>query len=249
MVYRRKRSAYRPAARRRKIRRRTAYRTRRRTRAKASRTTIARTTSFLVPDRYRTKLRYSALVRASATSGVPTAYTFRLNSLYDPDLTATGTQPYGFDQLATFYNNYVVTGSAIRVVPLPTVDDSVSRRAVQVTVYPSVDSSAPYAASPWTYRELPYNRTKNIYLPTNTFFRSGIINHYMPVHKLAGVSRTRVLSTAGYSSIVSDNPQTSLYWHIIATPFDQGPGNIAADCQVTITFYVNFFGRKLLPAS
>jgi hypothetical protein len=33
---------------------------------------------------------------------------FRLNSAYDPDLTATGHQPLGFDQWASFYNHYVV---------------------------------------------------------------------------------------------------------------------------------------------
>lgn len=249
MAYRRKRSTYRPAALRRRRLRRKVYRTRRRYRAKASRTTISRTTSFLVPDRYRTKLRFSALVRATATSGVPVAYTFRLNSLYDPDYTATGTQPYGFDQLATFYNNYTVTGSSIRVVPLPTQDDTVSRRAVALTVYPSTSSVAPYAASPWNYRELPYNRTKNVYLPSNTFFKSSTVSHYMPVHKLAGISRQRVLTAAGYSSTVTDNPATSLYWHVIAAPFDQSSTSITTDCQVTITFYVNFFGRLLLTGS
>lgn len=248
MAYRRKRPS-RPAALRRRVRRRQVYRTRRRYRAKASRTTISRTTSVLVPDRYRTKLRYSALVRAASPLGVPAAYTFRLNSLYDPDYTGTGAQPYGFDQLSAFYNNYCVTGSSIRVVPLPTQDDTVSRRAVQITVLPSTSSTAPYAASPWTYREVPYNRTRNVYLPSNTFFPSSIIKHYMPVHKLAGVSRQRVLSAAGYSSTVSDNPATSLYWHVIAAVFDQSNLSISCDCQVTITYYVNFFGRVLLPSS
>jgi hypothetical protein len=31
-----------------------------------------------------------------------------LNSLFDPDRTGTGTQPYGFDQLAALYNRYRV---------------------------------------------------------------------------------------------------------------------------------------------
>lgn len=248
MAYRRKRSAYRPAARRRKVRRRALYRARRRARAKASRTTITRTTSVLVPDRYRTKLRYSAVVRAYSADGVPSAYTFRLNSLYDPDFTGIGRQPYGFDQLSAFYNNYVVTGSSIKVVPLPVQDDQ--RRHIQLTVIPALVSTPPYASTPWAYREMPYNRTRAVSLDTNTFFPSAIIKHYMPVHKLAGVSRTRVLSESGYSSTINDNPAIQLYWHIIANSFTNNvAGTVNADCQVTITYYVNFFGRVLIPPS
>jgi hypothetical protein len=35
-------------------------------------------------------------------------YTFRLSSLYDPDYTGTGHQPYMYDQLTTVYNKYIV---------------------------------------------------------------------------------------------------------------------------------------------
>ena len=38
-----------------------------------------------------------------------------MNSLFDPNRTGTGHQPYGFDQLSTFYNRYYVTGSKMTV--------------------------------------------------------------------------------------------------------------------------------------
>jgi hypothetical protein len=43
-----------------------------------------------------------------ATAGVMQKYQFRLNSVYDPDYTAAGHQPMGFDQWAAYYNHYVV---------------------------------------------------------------------------------------------------------------------------------------------
>lgn len=44
-----------------------------------------------------------------------TAYTFRTNSLFDPDYTSTGHQPYGYDSLAAQYSRYLVYKSTIRV--------------------------------------------------------------------------------------------------------------------------------------
>lgn len=43
------------------------------------------------------------------------AYTFRTNSLYDPNYTSGGHQPYGYDSLALQYTRYLVYKSTIRV--------------------------------------------------------------------------------------------------------------------------------------
>ncbi len=40
---------------------------------------------------------------------------FRLNSLFDPDLSGVGHQPYGFDQVAAFYKHYRVEKATIEV--------------------------------------------------------------------------------------------------------------------------------------
>lgn len=42
-------------------------------------------------------------------------YIFSANSIFDPDVTSAGHQPYGFDQWTTFYKQYVVLGSKITV--------------------------------------------------------------------------------------------------------------------------------------
>jgi hypothetical protein len=43
------------------------------------------------------------------------SYVFRLNSLYDPNLTSTGHQPIGFDQIMPLYDHYCVIGARVRV--------------------------------------------------------------------------------------------------------------------------------------
>jgi len=45
-------------------------------------------------------------------------YKFRLNSIFDPDMTATGHQPRGHDQWNAIYNKYCVIGAVVKVEPL-----------------------------------------------------------------------------------------------------------------------------------
>lgn len=78
----------------------------------------------------------------SVTSGAGTAgaYVFSANGLYDPDITGTGHQPMGFDQMMIFYNHYTVTRSRCRIqciattVAQPTVALSVSGTTTLMTV-------------------------------------------------------------------------------------------------------------------
>lgn len=67
------------------------------------------------PDRLSTKLVYADKINLSLSSGGPNYYSFRMNSLFDPDYTGTGHQPQWFDQLAAIYRNYRVKGSKITV--------------------------------------------------------------------------------------------------------------------------------------
>jgi hypothetical protein len=58
-------------------------------------------------------LKYSDFAQQTAT--VLSVYTYRLNSLYDPDESGTGAQPYGFDELMALFNYYRVEFANIEV--------------------------------------------------------------------------------------------------------------------------------------
>lgn len=64
-------------------------------------------------DRHRCVLRYTQ--RLGTGSAVFPLYRFSCNSIYDPDISGVGTQPNGHDQLAAFYNRYVVRFAEIKV--------------------------------------------------------------------------------------------------------------------------------------
>jgi len=70
----------------------------------------------LFPWRTRRTLTYydsSSIITGTSTNN---AYVFAANGLYDPDITSTGHQPMGFDQMMAFYNHYTVLSTKIRVI-------------------------------------------------------------------------------------------------------------------------------------
>jgi len=58
-----------------------------------------------IPQRYIATMKYS---QTFLLSDVSPGWTFNLNSIFDPDRTGTGHQPYGHDTFQTLYNRYRV---------------------------------------------------------------------------------------------------------------------------------------------
>jgi hypothetical protein len=53
-------------------------------------------------------------VTINGTASAVNAYIFSANGLFDPNITGTGHQPMGFDQMMVFYNHYTVLGASVR---------------------------------------------------------------------------------------------------------------------------------------
>lgn len=64
-----------------------------------------------IPNRYICKMKYATSIVTDATG----QYVFNLNSLFDPDRSGFGHQPYGFDPLAALYNRYRVISTGWRI--------------------------------------------------------------------------------------------------------------------------------------
>jgi hypothetical protein len=67
-----------------------------------------------LPHMLHAKLKYTSYINLSGTvaAGVNV---YSANGLYDPDVSGSGHQPRGFDQLIPLYDHYVVTSSAIHI--------------------------------------------------------------------------------------------------------------------------------------
>lgn len=69
---------------------------------------------FLDPHKY-VRLDYAQAFSSSVTSAAAVSQVMNLNSIFDPDRTGSGHQPYGHDALAALYNRYRVLKAHYRV--------------------------------------------------------------------------------------------------------------------------------------
>lgn len=62
------------------------------------------------PWRWNARLTYGVNIALGTVGSIPTAsgYRFRLNSVYDPDASGTGEQPYQYDSMTAIYKKYLV---------------------------------------------------------------------------------------------------------------------------------------------
>lgn len=69
----------------------------------------------IVPDRCRTNLRYVEGFAERVPGAASDVYSYNLNSCFDPNLSGTGHQPMGFDQLKALYGRYRVWNCKYKV--------------------------------------------------------------------------------------------------------------------------------------
>ncbi|AXH77736.1 MAG: putative capsid protein [Circoviridae sp.] len=86
---------------------------------------LSRQLTMGLPSQLRTTLRYHAtnLALNPGAAGITSLINFRANDCYDPEASAIGHQPVGFDQLMAFYTRGHVIGSKIRAI-FQNTDDS-----------------------------------------------------------------------------------------------------------------------------
>jgi len=72
----------------------------------------------ILPRSFRRVLPYAeTYTLTTGTAGVlGTAQLMLLNSLYDPNSTGTGHQPYGFDQLSSWFKTYIVHSVKVKIL-------------------------------------------------------------------------------------------------------------------------------------
>lgn len=80
----------------------------------------SRTTPLFPPTKRQPNLRYYDVAQQlSAAAGFVASRFFIANGLFDPDISGSGHQPMGFDQMMAVYTTYHVIRSTITVTGLP----------------------------------------------------------------------------------------------------------------------------------
>lgn len=72
------------------------------------------------PAKARALLRYSQVITLTTSTGLTDLNIFRAASIFDPDWTGTGHQPYGHDTYQSIYNHYMVDSATLTMTPITT---------------------------------------------------------------------------------------------------------------------------------
>lgn len=192
-----------------------------------------------IPARYITKMKYSDTIRL--TSGGPYAeYVFRLNSIYDTDLTSIGHQPYSHDIFEQMYNRY-------RVISVRYYFQFVNNQTnapAHIAIIPSnepntvIDIDAIKERPRTRHRMMTGSNSANLPVMKGKF--------YLP--SLTGLTKTQYMSDDRYQSTFATSPAEALYLTLFTQHIDNSTSpNVYV--TVNLEFLVELFDPKLLPQS
>lgn len=197
-----------------------------------SKTTLVNRALHPIPARFITKMKYSEFINTDAFGD----YSFNLNSLFDPNRTGTGHQPYAFDTLATLYNRYRVISCGYR---LQVAGDSPT--AVVMTAIPTNELFAPLTVS--EVRENPRSK----YVLQNPGAGSITLHNKCNIPSLMGRTRSQYMADDRYQALSTGSPQELAILNIkTANTADVA---FPTKVQVLLEFTVEWFDIKQLGQS
>lgn len=211
--------------------------------SKASMTNRSRS---LVPNRYNTKLVYSDFFTTTTLGGGAISYTqWAMNGLYDPDLTGTGHQPMGFDQLCpTLYQSYLVTGCKMilegRFVS-PNLDTAPVVGNIIIGGVSPLSTTLPSTLS-------VANESRQYITVTRSDQSPFRIKKYFNVGKTLGIPSNRVKNEAQYSAHNSANPALTPFINVGFVNMDSAL-SVKVQWSITLVYYTTFFGPTTLVQS
>lgn len=164
-------------------------------------------------------------------------YTFRGNSCYDPDYTATGVQPYGWDNWAgAQYQKYMVYASKIKLY-ITTNIATTTCPALKCFVVPYRDT---VLSSTDPADLMNYPLARQILVGTNTKTGTYVkLKHY--------TSTKRALGWGSYnfgdgSAAYNSNPAVVWYWQILFDNTSWGGGtDVNVHFDVKIKYYTKLY--------
>lgn len=203
------------------------------------------------PDTLVTKLRYSTVITLDPNVGIPATKAFFANSVFDPQNSVLGHQPYMHDVYSQVYKRYVVTGSKITVQPLPTATTNIVPGTFGVTL--SKEVVLPFVSVNTFMESDNRSTTTAVYGNASATASSTnpIIRNQFSARKFFGV---KDISDGGiYEGATGDvgtgtNPGRQA-WYILWAIDNNGNNPGSYSYRVTIDYIVRYKEYKLQMAS
>lgn len=189
------------------------------------------------PPEHRAKLRYSSYVVGDPAGGAVENQLISGNSIFDPDATGVGEQPYYFDQLTAIYKNYFVVRSSVKIIVTST--SAIFARCVLLPLLETGSlSSDSYETS-----EQPFAKTTmvsgNSAGPVIARLKSS-----MDTHRIIGISYQQALGRESLHSDYTTNPVYRWYWAIQVQDVGNLTSTLSCFVEYVVTYDVIFSGLR-----
>lgn len=171
------------------------------------------------PNRGMVKLRYCDIATITSTAGASNTVQYNISSLYDPDYTYTGHQPYIYDQITSLFNAYCVKSVIIKM------KCTACTVPMRVNCYPrfNVASTTTNMALGEEYK-YSSNFMVGIEGTTKTF--------KYDLAQIAGAP-FETYKNLGAQAVMSASPAASTYWNLQARTADlTSSGTLAFDLEI-----------------
>lgn len=200
---------------------------------RGSKLTMVTRQPTLIAPRFITKLKYSDEWVGPSSLGAPLLKTWRINSLFDPDRSVGGHQPYGFDQIAALYHKYRVFAVSWMVDVTP--DTGLQSRCI-IIPHDGVITST--------------NRTLLMELPRAVTKESSLGGPHIHMRGRIGLPRLRGQTSVEYkgddenSALITADPVNELTLCVAVCHADAST-TLNFQARITIIYHCEFFDPEL----
>lgn len=218
------------------------YRRKRMYRRRAMRSNMVVSRTSALPDRFFTTLKYSSIHTLGFTAfGLPAVHQFRTNSLNDPDLSGVGHQPLSHDQFALLYNRYRVYGMKYSCTFINTSTAEPVEYAVLVRPNPNTPTD-------WdVIHESPFVKKGTLGVESGAGIK--VVSGYVSNPKTLGISKERYRIDDTFQAQMGVSPVFNGPVITFGVQSADGSQPSITIIRVNLTFYAEFFDRKVLARS
>lgn len=194
-------------------------------------------------QRYLCKMKYAEIRSVTGPIGGGLAqYNFNLNSIYDPNLSGIGHQPYGYDQLADLYNRYRVFKVDYAISALTT-----DAAGVAYSVLAALPANEAISGSLGVAEVMENPRAKYITQAPNAALK--VLKGSVSLPSLVGRSKSQYMSDDRYQAAWGASPAEQAVLNIMAGTIagSGGNGGTATNTMtlsVSLVYHVECFDVK-----
>lgn len=187
------------------------------------------------PDIYRTQLKYTEYRAISLAAGnaYNSTYTYRANSLFDPNFTGAGNQPLYYDQLSQIYRRYRVTGVSLDL----TVVNLNSGNPVSLCIDANSSSTTPFSALVTSMQGTDASRLMQI----TSEGGDNILRYrrFYSIAELQGVKPSAIFNENNFSADITASPTSIGYIHFLFESLNSTTSTV--ELIPTFTYHCEFY--------